>query len=59
MHRANKNGRIDLETPHGVVFMHTEQQHLDPYHEGIMNGVLEQLTAGKRDSSTLVGPMSL
>lgn len=59
MQRADKNGRIDLETPHGVVFMHTEQQHLDQYRKGIMNGFLEQLTAEKRDGSTLVGPVSL
>ena len=59
MHKANKNGRIGLETPYGVVFMHTEQQHLDPYRKGIMNGFFEQLTAEKRDGSTLVGPMSL
>lgn len=58
MHRTDKNGKIDLETPHGLVFMHAEQQHLDPYHKGIMNGVLEQLTA-RRDGSTLVGSMSL
>lgn len=48
-----------METPHGVVFMHTEQQHLDQYRKGIMNGFLEQLTAEKRDGSTLVGPVSL
>lgn len=58
VHRADKNGRIDLETPHGVVFTHTELQHLDPYRKGIMNGVLEELTA-RRHGSTLVGPMSL
>lgn len=59
MHRANKNGSIDSETLCGVVFMHTEQQHLDPYSKEKMNVFLEQLTAEKKDGSTLVGPISL
>lgn len=58
MHRANKNGRIDLETPHGVVFVHTEQKHLDPYRKE-KNVFLDQLTAEKRDGSSLVDPISL
>lgn len=48
MHRADKNGSIDLGTPHGAAFVHTNQQRLDPYHKGIMNGGLEQLTEEER-----------
>lgn len=59
VHRANKNGRIESETPQGVVFLLTEQQPLDPYRKEKNERFLEQLTADKKDGSTLVGPIFL